>query len=60
MKACGNPKAYMGMAVGVILMVITVYLTIALARYMVRVEDEYGTHIPETIQSAKTQLAHIF
>jgi len=60
MKACGNPKAYVGMAVGVILMVITVYLTIALARYMVRVEDEHGFRGAENHQSASvSQFSHI-
>jgi len=39
MKSCGNPKAYMAMFMGIILMVITVYLTIELSQYMVRVED---------------------
>ena len=40
MKSCGNPKAYLSVGIGIILMLITVYLTIALSAYLVQVENQ--------------------
>ena len=40
MKSCGNPKAYLSVGIGIILMLITCYLTIALSAYLVQVENQ--------------------
>lgn len=46
MKSCGNPKAYLSVGIGIILMVLTVYLTVMLSEYLIRVENQ---------QSGKTE-----
>jgi hypothetical protein len=53
MRSCGNPKAYIGMAIGVILMVITVYMTIALSQYMVSIEDGTMSNPDNGIESPR-------
>ena len=36
MKTCGNPKVYIAVGLGVVLLVLTVYITIRLAEYLVK------------------------
>jgi len=39
MKACGSPKVYIAVGLGVILLLLTVFLTLRLSEYLVEYED---------------------